>query len=118
MIYLAIGLLVSAGLAYGIAVLFKKYEQLQLTILSQQELLVSQQTLIRQMLADLESIKYARGTFSRQLGELTGEIDKNIVSMRQDDASLNRRIEQLYRIVEHIQIGLAQKQPDKKAKKK
>lgn len=69
MIYLAIGLLVSAGLAYGISVLFKKYEQVMELDEARHRLVMSQQTLLSKMWDDLESIKSARGTFSRRLDE-------------------------------------------------
>jgi hypothetical protein len=53
---------------------------------------------ISSLISDVDMIKSARGTFSRQLAELTGEVDKNITSLRQEDVSLNRRMEQIYRL--------------------
>jgi hypothetical protein len=73
----------------------------------------------------VKEIESARGTFSRQLAEekqsnangslwlnnkvneLTGEVDKNITSLRQEDVSLNRRVEQLYKILSTLESSIA-----------
>jgi hypothetical protein len=81
---------------------------------------------IDRLSGDVEAIKSARGTFSRQLENLTAEVDSNITSIRQNSESTNRRVEQLYRLFQGLentarhhsnilQVYLdSQKKPDKK----
>jgi hypothetical protein len=58
---------------------------------------------IDRLSGDLEAIKSARGTFSRQLENLTSEVDSYITSIRQNSESTNRRVEQLYRLFQGLE---------------
>jgi hypothetical protein len=51
----------------------------------------------------VKEIESARGTFSRQLENLTAEVDSNITSIRQNSESTNRRVEQLYRLFQGLE---------------
>jgi predicted RNase H-like nuclease (RuvC/YqgF family) len=58
---------------------------------------------ISRLISDVDMIKSARGTFSRQLENLTSEVDSNITSIRQNSESTNRRVEQLYRLFQGLE---------------